>query len=108
RHGGRVLVVGDGRQGGERREEERGGAAVHGGNRSGRPELDRPTELDTLYKISMTTNRHPARRRPRSPGSNRSLWPGSTWDRACRELFAGDEHRMLAWGRRYLGAYPKV
>jgi len=43
-----------------------------------------------------------------TPAKDRSVWPGSSWDRACRELFAGDERRMLAWGRRYLAAYPRV
>lgn len=31
-------------------------------------------------------------------------WSGSTWEIACRTLFAGDEVRMLDWGRRYLAA----
>lgn len=37
-----------------------------------------------------------------------SAWTGSTWERVCRDLFEGDEARMLAWGRRYLAAYPNV
>lgn len=45
---------------------------------------------------------------PRPAPPDRSVWPGSTWDRTCRELFDGDERRMLEWGRRYLGAYPDV
>lgn len=36
------------------------------------------------------------------------VWQGSTWDRVCRELFDGDARRMLAWGRRYLRAYPEI
>lgn len=33
---------------------------------------------------------------------------GTSWERVCRELFAGDERAMLAWARRYLAAYPRV
>ena len=40
--------------------------------------------------------------------SETTAWSGSTWERVCRELFEGDEARMLAWGRRYLAAYPNV
>lgn len=35
-------------------------------------------------------------------------WTGSSWERVCRDLFDGDEARMLAWARRYLAAYPGV
>jgi hypothetical protein len=33
---------------------------------------------------------------------------GTSRKRVCRALFGGDEARMLAWGRRYLAAYPHV
>ena len=40
--------------------------------------------------------------------SETAAWTGSSWERVCRDLFDGDEARMLAWARRYLAAYPGV